>query len=135
MPGQVKNAPGSASDSPDTARAMVTACHQRWAAAAGGSFAEAAAVGGEFEIDPALSYDGEGLDGGLMAQLCPEGGWVLPTLLKPPVVDAIADERDMERLQTGHCNAEESDAQENGAAVAPSEAAPEVEATPMDTTE
>jgi UDP-N-acetylglucosamine/UDP-N-acetylgalactosamine diphosphorylase len=36
----VKNAPGSSSDSPDTARAMVGACHQKWFTDAGGTFGE-----------------------------------------------------------------------------------------------
>jgi hypothetical protein len=34
----VKNASGSASDSPDTAREMVSACHKAWVLEAGGSF-------------------------------------------------------------------------------------------------
>jgi UDP-N-acetylglucosamine/UDP-N-acetylgalactosamine diphosphorylase len=55
----VKNAPGSASDSPDTARALVSASHKKWAAAAG---ATVTTGDGVFEIAPALSYGGEGLD-------------------------------------------------------------------------
>jgi UDP-N-acetylglucosamine/UDP-N-acetylgalactosamine diphosphorylase len=53
----VKNAPGSAEDSPDTARAIVGALHRKWLLAAG------AAVEGEgiVEVSAAVSYAGEGL--------------------------------------------------------------------------
>uniref|UniRef100_A0A7R9V7G0 UDP-N-acetylglucosamine diphosphorylase n=1 Tax=Chlamydomonas euryale TaxID=1486919 RepID=A0A7R9V7G0_9CHLO len=61
----VKNAPGSQSDSPDTARAAVLALHRRWVEAAGG-----AVVGdGGLEIAPGVSYAGEGLEA-----LCAGGG-------------------------------------------------------------
>jgi hypothetical protein len=55
----VKNAPGAAEDSPDTARALVLAQHARWLAAAG-----AVLEGAEphvAEVSPLLSYAGEGL--------------------------------------------------------------------------
>jgi UDP-N-acetylglucosamine/UDP-N-acetylgalactosamine diphosphorylase len=53
----VKNAPGSATDSPDTARAAILAQGARWVAAAGGSVAAGAGV----EVPPLVSYAGEGL--------------------------------------------------------------------------
>jgi UDP-N-acetylglucosamine pyrophosphorylase len=54
----VKNAPGSAADSPEAARAALLQQGARWVAAAGGSLAEA--VQG-VEVPPLLSYAGEGL--------------------------------------------------------------------------
>ncbi len=55
----VKNAPGSAEDSPDTARALLSALHRGWVSKAGG------AVEGEgiVEVSAAASYAGEGLEG------------------------------------------------------------------------
>mmetsp|Transcript_14398 Transcript_14398/g.25396 ORF Transcript_14398/g.25396 Transcript_14398/m.25396 type:complete len:347 (-) Transcript_14398:1604-2644(-) len=55
----VKNAPGSATDSPDTARAMIFAEHKKWLLAAGGKVtgeADAAC-----EISGLVSYAGEDL--------------------------------------------------------------------------
>ena len=61
----VKNAPGSAEDSPDTARALAGALHRRWLAAAG-----AAVVGeGAVEVSGAVSYAGEGLEAAAGAEL------------------------------------------------------------------
>jgi UDP-N-acetylglucosamine/UDP-N-acetylgalactosamine diphosphorylase len=58
----VKNAPGSSSDSPDTARAQVLALHKRWVEAAGGRVVEQEGKGAQgVEISPLLSYGGEGL--------------------------------------------------------------------------
>ena len=54
----VKNAPGSKTDSPETARALYLAEHRRWA-----EENEITLQGdGDFEIRPELSYQGEGLD-------------------------------------------------------------------------
>jgi UDP-N-acetylglucosamine/UDP-N-acetylgalactosamine diphosphorylase len=56
----VKNAPGSATDSPDTARRDVMRLHARWVRAAGARLGGEAAVSG-VEVAPLLSYAGEGL--------------------------------------------------------------------------
>jgi UDP-N-acetylglucosamine pyrophosphorylase len=53
----VKNAPGSAEDSPDTARAIVGALHRKWLLAAGAEVEGA----GQVEVSAAVSYAGEGL--------------------------------------------------------------------------
>lgn len=60
----VKNAPGAADDSPDTARALVLAQHARWLSAAG-AVLEPPAPGAPAvaEVSPLLSYGGEGLRG------------------------------------------------------------------------
>ena len=66
----VKNAPGSATDSPDTARALLSNQAIRWLTAAGAStydcgndFSEDGSdLRKECEISPLLSYGGEGLD-------------------------------------------------------------------------
>lgn len=54
----VKNAPGSDTDSPDTARALLLAQGARWAAAAGAKVAPGCAG---LEVPPLVSYAGEGL--------------------------------------------------------------------------
>lgn len=55
----LKNAPGEAVDSPDTARVLVSNLSKRWVQEAGGKVeGEADAL---LEISPLLSYDGEGL--------------------------------------------------------------------------
>jgi UDP-N-acetylglucosamine/UDP-N-acetylgalactosamine diphosphorylase len=63
--GPVKNAPGSATDSPDTARRMLMDMHLDWAKRAGATFefSEGCDITtAEFEISPLFSYDGEELD-------------------------------------------------------------------------
>lgn len=57
----VKNAPGSASDSPDTARAMISALAKKWLLDAGAKLV-GDVEGGPCEISPLVSYSGEGLD-------------------------------------------------------------------------
>uniref|UniRef100_A0A7S4UPE1 UDP-N-acetylglucosamine diphosphorylase n=1 Tax=Alexandrium monilatum TaxID=311494 RepID=A0A7S4UPE1_9DINO len=68
----VKNAPGSATDSPDTARAMVSALARRWLTEAGMQVPGDEAT--TIEISPLVSYAGEGIkekmqDQGTMAPI------------------------------------------------------------------
>lgn len=56
----VKNAPGTATDSPDTAREMISEQAKRWALAAGAKLEEGAE--GLCEVSPLVSYGGEGLE-------------------------------------------------------------------------
>ncbi|KDO18809.1 hypothetical protein SPRG_15908 [Saprolegnia parasitica CBS 223.65] len=62
----VKNAAGAAVDSPGTARTMLSERCKAWVVAAGGSFTNA---DGLCEIDPLVSYDGEGLESYVRAPL------------------------------------------------------------------
>jgi UDP-N-acetylglucosamine/UDP-N-acetylgalactosamine diphosphorylase len=55
----VKNAPGSASDSPDTAREMISTLAKKWVKAAGGNLA--GDLDSTCEVSPLVSYSGEGL--------------------------------------------------------------------------
>jgi UDP-N-acetylglucosamine/UDP-N-acetylgalactosamine diphosphorylase len=55
----VKNAPGSASDSPDTAREMISTLAKKWVKDAGGNLV--GDIDSTCEIPPLLSYSGEGL--------------------------------------------------------------------------
>ncbi|KAI9908076.1 hypothetical protein PsorP6_004621 [Peronosclerospora sorghi] len=57
----VKNAPGAPSDSPETARRLVSEQCKRWLLAAGATFHESASDA-MCEILPTLSYNGEGLE-------------------------------------------------------------------------
>lgn len=57
----VKNASGSPSDSPDTARAALIALHTRWVEAAGGAVKLEDRKAEGVEVSPSVSYAGEGL--------------------------------------------------------------------------
>ncbi len=54
----LKNAPGGASDCPETSRRDLLAMHKRWLEAAGADVPE----GIEIELSPRLTYSGEGLE-------------------------------------------------------------------------
>jgi UDP-N-acetylglucosamine/UDP-N-acetylgalactosamine diphosphorylase len=56
----VKNAPGSSSDSPDTARKMISILSQKWVKDAGGNLV--GDVDAICEVPPLVSYGGEGLE-------------------------------------------------------------------------
>jgi UDP-N-acetylglucosamine/UDP-N-acetylgalactosamine diphosphorylase len=56
----VKNAPGSPSDSPDTARAMISALSQQWVKEAGGNLV--GNLDAICEVPPLVSFAGEGLE-------------------------------------------------------------------------
>lgn len=57
----VKNPPGAASDSPDTARELIYALSRKRVLAAGGRFAWGTSSHAPVEVSPLLSYQGEGL--------------------------------------------------------------------------
>jgi UDP-N-acetylglucosamine/UDP-N-acetylgalactosamine diphosphorylase len=59
----VKNAPGSPTDSPETARAAILKLHGRWVKAAGGAGPVLEADGQGIEVSPLVSYAGESLEG------------------------------------------------------------------------
>lgn len=56
----IKNAPGSAADTPESARALVSALHHRWLQAAGASIT--GPPDARVEVHPLVSYAGEGLE-------------------------------------------------------------------------
>lgn len=56
----VKNEPGNAQDSPDTARALLNAQAKRWLTAAGAKLTDNPLS--VYEISPLISYEGEGLE-------------------------------------------------------------------------
>lgn len=67
----VKNAPGTPTDSPDTARQMVNALGRRWVTAAGGII-EGDSSEAVIEVSPLLSLAGEGLEERVKGQkFCP----------------------------------------------------------------
>lgn len=53
---------GAASDSPDTARALIYKLSHRYLTAAGGTLTPAADGAEEVEISPLASFEGEGLE-------------------------------------------------------------------------
>jgi UDP-N-acetylglucosamine/UDP-N-acetylgalactosamine diphosphorylase len=57
----VKNAPGSPSDSPDTARVYISELAKRWVSKAG-AFLRDESAAGFCEVAPLTSYGGEGLE-------------------------------------------------------------------------
>mmetsp|Transcript_48411 Transcript_48411/g.73133 ORF Transcript_48411/g.73133 Transcript_48411/m.73133 type:complete len:508 (+) Transcript_48411:124-1647(+) len=57
----VKNAPGSSSDSPDTARSMISSLSKQWVKEAGGVLIDDIDGDDMCEVSPLVSYDGEGL--------------------------------------------------------------------------
>ena len=57
----VKNAEGSNSDSPNTARGLLSALHAKWIRAAGGKIEGEVGENNNVEIPGAISYEGEGL--------------------------------------------------------------------------
>lgn len=83
----VKNKEGAGKDSPDTARALISALHRRWIEAAGGTVEQgtaedgtaSASVGrggggdGLVEVAPAVSYCGEGLQARVKGVRVPAG--------------------------------------------------------------
>jgi UDP-N-acetylglucosamine pyrophosphorylase len=73
----VKNAPGSDTDSPDTARALLLGQGARWAAAAGAAVAPGCCG---LEVPAGVSYAGEGLGAVVKGLAVPAPG---PWLLAP----------------------------------------------------
>eukprot|EP00957_Ditylum_brightwellii_P102139 7786230-Ditylum_brightwellii.AAC.1 len=55
----VKNAPGSSSDSPDTARSMISSLSKQWVKEAGGVLIDDIDGDDMCEVSPLVSYDGE----------------------------------------------------------------------------
>jgi len=60
--GPVKNEPGNPVDSPDTARALITAQAKGWLKSIGAKFISKSIANHLCEISPLLSYEGEGLE-------------------------------------------------------------------------
>ncbi|CAI5507802.1 unnamed protein product [Closterium sp. Naga37s-1] len=98
----VKNAPGAAADSPDTARQHVLSLHARWVREAGGQIVRRGGVDGEgvekgeggeggeggeerdegVEVSPLVSHSGEGLEG-----VCKGVVFEAPISSLPPLPD------------------------------------------------
>ncbi|GIM03887.1 hypothetical protein Vretimale_8562 [Volvox reticuliferus] len=74
----VKNAPGSAVDSPNTARSALLSLHASWVRAAGGEVTCDEGV----EVSPLVSYAGEGLESIVLGKTY--SNLLVPELLHPP---------------------------------------------------
>lgn len=95
----VKNAPGTATDSPDTARALISAQAIKWLTAAGARLNASDGDSGDCEVSPLISYAGEGL------QRFRGVGLTLPVYISDGVAresTLCGDERILEVLGSHH---------------------------------